>query len=97
MKILFKASEEAKAIPSQEDLFDLMREVNCQQRALRKIKAYVDAVLNGKVTLITGNNDVDLVNHVYDVNVYLRSIQIFVREGLGLSNSNITKGRRKLE
>lgn len=97
MKVLFKASEEAKAIPSQEDLFDLMREVNRQQKALHILKSYVDVYMQGKVTLTSGNDDFDAINHVYDISVYMGIMADQICKGLGLSNPNITKGRRKLE
>lgn len=52
------------------------------EKALRNIKAVVDAYKEGRITLTMGNDDFDALRHVYDVSVVMGIIENHTKEGL---------------
>lgn len=51
---------------------------------LKSIKDIVDSYFNGSYDITVGNDDFDITNHVYDVNVIMGIIRNHVYEGLRL-------------
>lgn len=79
-----KDLEQLDAVQQREAIQALLNELKRQEKALRIIKTVADSYFDGKVSLMTGKEDIDHANHIYDVSTYMGMIYSNAYEGLNL-------------
>ncbi len=81
--------------PEQREALQAMDyELERLKKALRNIKTFADAYVDGNVTLTSDAEDADYTHRVYDFKGYMGAIRSHAYEGLGLPVPRILAERR---
>ncbi|MBC3796414.1 hypothetical protein [Acetobacterium tundrae] len=78
-----------------EKYYDVFQKYTRQKSSLIAIKAIVDAYDKQTITVNICTDDLDYVNHVYDLRTIMGTISNNTYGGLGLDIPNIWKGNKK--
>ena len=67
-----------------EFLMKTLRKHEKEEKGLLGIKRMVDYIDSKRITVTFGNDDFDTTNKVFDINVIIGTIKVYVYNGLGL-------------